>query len=341
MNSTILVTGGLGYIGSHTVVELCAAGYDVVIIDNLCNSHPAVLPRLEAITGRKLPFIQGDVRDVTVLNTIFTQYKIDGVIHFAALKSLGESVEQPLRYYENNLVSTFVLLEAMRAAQVKRFVFSSSAAVYGIPDSVPVREDAPLRVSNPYGRTKLMTETILNDLQKAEPDWQIAQLRYFNPVGAHASGTIGEDPQEIPNNLMPYITQVAVGKRECLSIFGKDYDTVDGTGVRDYIHVVDLARGHVAALNYLRTQQRSLTVNLGTGRGVSVLQLVHAFIENTGQNVPYQFAPRRPADVASCYADARLAEQLMGWRATHDVNDMCRDAWRWQMQNPNGFAGEA
>lgn len=338
MREKILVTGGLGYIGSHTVCALYAAGYDAVIIDNLCNSHPAVLPRIEAICGAAIPFVQGDVRDAALLKKLFAEHTFAGVIHFAALKSLGESVEQPLRYYENNLVSTFTLLEAMRAAQVKRFVFSSSAAVYGIPESVPVKEDAPLTVSNPYGRTKLMTEYVLNDLLKAEPDWQIALLRYFNPVGAHPSGTIGEDPQEIPNNLMPYITQVAVGKREKLSIYGNDYATVDGTGVRDYIHVMDLARGHVAALNYLRDKKQSLTVNLGTGNGISVLELVTAFAQVTGQAVPYQYAPRRPADVASCYADAHLAEELLGWRAQHGVEDMCRDAWRWQMQNPNGFA---
>jgi UDP-glucose 4-epimerase len=335
--STILVTGGAGYIGSHTAVELLNAGHQVVIVDNLCNSSAKVLDRIEALAGKNFSFVQADVRDSAALDRIFAEHRIDGVIHFAGLKAVGESVAQPLRYFDNNVGSTLALLHAMERANVRRMVFSSSATVYGDPDQVPITESSRLQVTNPYGRTKLMCEDILRDMQVSDPRWQVAILRYFNPVGAHISGTIGEHPNGIPNNLMPFITQVAVGQREFLSIFGQDYPTPDGTGVRDYIHVVDLAQGHLAALNYLQNQQASITVNLGTGRGVSVKELAETFARVTGVPVPYRFVDRRPGDVAACYADTRLAKEALGWQAQLGVDRMCQDAWRWQSNNPQGY----
>ena len=335
--STILVTGGAGYIGSHTVVELLNAGHQVVIVDNLCNSSAKVLDRIEALAGKNFSFVQADVRDSAALDRIFAEHRIDGVIHFAGLKAVGESVAQPLRYFDNNIGSTLALLQAMDRAGVRRIVFSSSATVYGDPDQVPITESSRLQVTNPYGRTKLICEDILRDLQVSDPRWQVAILRYFNPVGAHISGTIGEHPNGIPNNLMPFITQVAVGQREFLSIFGQDYPTPDGTGVRDYIHVVDLAQGHLAALNYLQEQQTSITVNLGTGRGVSVQELADTFARVTGVPLPYRFVDRRPGDVAACYADTRLAQKALGWQAQLGVERMCLDAWRWQSNNPKGY----
>ncbi len=337
MSSTILVTGGAGYIGSHTVVELMKAGHQVVIVDNLSNSSSKVLDRIEALAGKKFSFVQADVRDSAALDQIFQQQAIDGVIHFAGLKAVGESVSQPVRYFDNNVGSTLALLQAMDRANVRRMVFSSSATVYGDPEQVPITENSRLQVTNPYGRTKLMCEDILRDLQQADPRWQVAILRYFNPVGAHISGTIGEHPNGIPNNLMPFITQVAVGQREFLSIFGQDYPTPDGTGVRDYIHVVDLALGHLAALSYLQNQQASITVNLGTGRGVSVKELADTFARVTGVPVPYRFVDRRPGDVAACYADTTLAREALGWQAQLGVERMCQDAWRWQSNNPKGY----
>ena len=335
--SSILVTGGAGYIGSHTVVELLNAGHQVVIVDNLCNSSAKVLDRLEALAGKNFSFVQADVRDGAALDRIFAEHRIDGVIHFAGLKAVGESVAQPLRYFDNNVGSTLALLHAMDRANVRRIVFSSSATVYGDPEQVPITEGSRLQVTNPYGRTKLICEDILRDLQQADPRWHVAILRYFNPVGAHLSGTIGEHPHGIPNNLMPFITQVAVGQREFLSIFGQDYPTPDGTGVRDYIHVVDLAQGHLAALKYLHDRQASITVNLGTGRGVSVKELADTFARVTDVPVPYRFVERRPGDVAACYADTRLAQEALGWQAQLGVERMCQDAWRWQSNNPKGY----
>jgi len=337
MRNRILVTGGAGYIGSHTVLALLEAGHEVLIVDNLSNSSAKVLPRLEQLSGQVIPFVQADVRDGAALDRIFAEHRIDGVIHFAGLKAVGESVAQPLRYFDNNVGSTLALLQAMDRANVRRIVFSSSATVYGDPEQVPITESSRLQVTNPYGRTKLMCEDILRDLLVSDPRWQVAILRYFNPVGAHISGTIGEHPNGIPNNLMPFITQVAVGQREFLSIFGQDYPTPDGTGVRDYIHVVDLAQGHLAALNYLQDQQASITVNLGTGRGVSVKELADTFARVTGVPVPYRFVDRRPGDVAACYADTRLAQETLGWQAQLGVERMCQDAWRWQSNNPKGY----
>lgn len=324
----VLVTGGAGYIGSHTVVELLAAGNDVVIIDNLCNSKASVLDRLEHITGRQPRFIEGDIRDRAAVTKALDG--CDAVIHFAGLKAVGESVAQPLRYYDNNVSGSVTLFAAMAAAGVKTLVFSSSATVYGDPHAVPIREDFPLSATNPYGRSKLMIEDILRDLIRSEPDWRIALLRYFNPVGAHASGIIGEDPNDIPNNLMPYVAQVAVGRLPQLSVFGNDYPTPDGTGVRDYIHVVDLAQGHLAALRALQPQAGIITVNLGTGRGYSVLEMVRAFEKASGRPVPYRIAARRAGDIAQCYADPSLARQLLDWRAERDIDSMCADTWRWQ-----------
>ena len=335
--STILVTGGAGYIGSHTVVELLNAGHQVLIVDNLCNSSIAVLERIEKLANPNFRFVQADVRDGAALDRLFAEQPIDGVIHFAGLKAVGESVSQPVRYFDNNVGSTLALLQAMDRAGVRRIVFSSSATVYGDPEQVPITESSRLQVTNPYGRTKLMCEDILRDLQVSDPRWQVAILRYFNPVGAHISGAMGEHPSGIPNNLMPFITQVAVGQREFLSIFGRDYPTPDGTGVRDYIHVVDLAQGHLAALNYLQQRQTSITVNLGTGRGVSVQELADTFARVTGVPVPYRFVDRRPGDVAACYADTTLAREALGWQAQLGVERMCQDAWRWQSQNPKGY----
>ncbi len=333
----ILVTGGTGYIGSHTVVELLAAGQDVLILDNYANSSPKVLERIADISGRRPAFSEGDIRDVDGLRALFAAHRIEAVIHFAGLKAVGESVEQPLTYYDNNVNGTLCLLQAMRQAGVRRLVFSSSATVYGDPHRVPIREDFPLQATNPYGRSKLMVEEMLRDLQRAEADWQIAILRYFNPVGAHPSGLIGENPNGIPNNLMPFVAQVAVGKRAQLSVFGNDYPTPDGTGVRDYIHVVDLAQGHLAALAALARSGQSLTVNLGTGQGYSVLDMVRAFEAASGRPVPYQIVARRAGDIATCYADPQLAGELLGWQARRGIGEMCADAWRWQSKNPDGL----
>jgi UDP-glucose 4-epimerase len=335
----ILVTGGAGYIGSHTCLELLNAGHQVTVVDNLCNAREESLRRVMELTGRSLDFVRLDLRDKEALTAVFSsaREKIDAVIHFAGLKAVGESVAQPLAYYHNNITGTLILCEVMVAQGVKNIVFSSSATVYGDPATVPIREDFPLSCTNPYGRTKLMIEEILRDLHVADSDWNVILLRYFNPVGAHKSGRIGEDPNGIPNNLMPYISQVAVGRRERLSVFGDDYDTVDGTGVRDYIHVVDLALGHVQAVNKLTGQPGVEVYNLGTGEGCSVLEMVAAFEKATGRDVPYVIAARRPGDVAVCYADPGKALKALGWRAERGIHEMCEDAWRWQVNNPEGF----
>ncbi len=327
---SILVTGGAGYIGSHTAVELLAAGHDVLIVDNLCNSRASVIERVAAIAGRTPAFVRADVRDRTAMRTVFDSHRIDAVIHFAGLKAVGESVARPLAYYDNNVSGMLVLAEAMATAGVRTLAFSSSATVYGDPHVVPIREDFPLRATNPYGRSKLMIEEMLRDLAGSDPAWRIALLRYFNPVGAHSSGLIGEEPVGIPNNLMPFAVQVAAGKRPQLSIFGADYATPDGTGVRDYIHVVDLALGHVAALRVLREQPGVLTLNLGTGRGYSVLELVGALARASSRPVPYRVVDRRPGDIAQCYADPTRARELLGWQAQRDLDQMCIDTWRWQ-----------
>ena len=333
----ILVTGGAGYIGSHTVLELLDAGYDVLIADNFVNSKPAALARLRTLASRPFDFEEVDFTDARQTESLFEQYQIDGVIHFAGLKAVGESVSKPLEYYRNNLSSTFNLLISMKKRNITRFVFSSSATVYGDPVSVPIREDFALSATNPYGRTKLMIEDMLRDVSLADPTLRICLLRYFNPVGAHISGQIGEDPNGIPNNLMPYIAQVAVGKLPALRVFGNDYPTPDGTGVRDYIHVVDLAKGHVAALKKLESREGIYTYNLGTGIGYSVLDMLHAFEKACGKTLPYEVVARRPGDIAACYADPEKAAKELGWRAEYDVERMCADAWRWQKQNPNGF----
>jgi len=333
----ILVTGGTGYIGSHTVVELLGRGETVLILDNLCNSSLKVLDRIETIAGRQPAFVQADIRDLGAVQAVFRDHDIESVVHFAGLKAVGESVVKPLAYYENNVAGTLNLLHAMTEAGVRQLVFSSSATVYGDPHTVPIREDFPLCATNPYGRTKLMIEDILRDLLVADPEWRIAILRYFNPVGAHASGLIGESPNGIPNNLMPFVSQVAVGQRSELSVFGSDYPTPDGTGVRDYIHVVDLALGHLAALDALARSGGMLTVNLGTGQGYSVLDMVRAFETASGRSVPYRLVDRRPGDIASCYADPALAEAVLGWRATRGIEEMCSDTWRWQAANPAGL----
>jgi len=335
---TILVTGGAGFIGSHTCVELLNAGYGVVVIDNLVNSNAQSLKRVEQITGKTLAFYEADVRDETALARIFDEHAITGAIHFAALKSVGESVAKPIEYYRNNIDSLLVLLDTMRARNVKKFVFSSSATVYGVPKSVPIDELFPLSATNPYGQSKLIAEQVLRDLEISDAAWRIATLRYFNPVGAHESGLIGEDPAGVPNNLMPYVAQVAVGKLERLRIFGSDYATHDGTGVRDYIHVVDLARGHIKALDALESLDSSFVVNLGTGQGYSVLDVVKAFETASGKPVPYELVARRPGDIAECFADPAAAAKLLGWQAEHGIERMCADHWRWQSQNPKGFA---
>ena len=335
----ILVTGGAGYIGSHTCIELIHAGYDVVVMDNLSNSSEKSLERVEQITGKKIPFYKVDLLDKAGAEEIFEKENIDCVIHFAGLKAVGESVAKPLEYYHNNITGTLVLCDVMRAYGVKNIIFSSSATVYGDPAFIPITEECPKgKITNPYGHTKSMLEQILTDLNVADPEWNVVLLRYFNPIGAHESGLIGEDPKGIPNNLLPYIAQVAVGKLECLGVFGNDYDTVDGTGVRDYIHVVDLAKGHVKALKKIEDKAGVNVYNLGTGNGYSVLQVAKAFGKACGKEVPYAIKPRRPGDIATCYADATKAKEELGWEAEYDIERMCADAWRWQSNNPNGYA---
>ena len=334
----VLVTGGAGYIGSHTCVELLDAGYEVTVIDNLCNSSPKSLERVEELTGRSLKFYEGDVRDEALLKKIFAENDIGCVIHFAGLKAVGESVAMPWEYYDNNLNSTLVLTKVMKEVGMKNIIFSSSATVYTADNEMPLQETSRTgNCTNPYGWTKYMTEQILSGMAHAESDWSIVLLRYFNPIGAHKSGRIGEDPQGIPNNLMPYITQVAVGRRDHLSVFGNDYDTPDGTGVRDYIHVVDLAKGHVAAVKYALENKGCEVFNLGTGTGYSVLDMVHAFIDVNRVPVPYEIVERRPGDIATCYADPSKSAKLLGWKAENTLGDMCRDSWNWQSKNPMGY----
>ncbi|OWT53966.1 UDP-glucose 4-epimerase GalE [Candidimonas nitroreducens] len=331
MPSTVLVTGGAGFIGSHTTVALQQAGYRVVVLDNLCNSSASVLERVERITGARPQFIHGDIRDTALLDELFAAHPVDAILHFAGLKAVGESTQKPLEYYDNNVHGSVNLLQAARRAAVQTFVFSSSATVYGDPQRLPLAEDHPRSATNPYGHSKLVVEDILESLYRAEPGWRLARLRYFNPVGAHPSGLIGEAPQGVPNNLMPYVAQVARGARTRLQVFGDDYDTPDGTGVRDYIHVMDLAQGHVAALRYCERQKQCLlSVNLGTGRGYSVLEMVRAFEKASGRPVPYDIVARRPGDIAACWADTNLAATTLGWRATLGIEDMCADAWRWE-----------
>lgn len=333
----ILTTGGAGYIGSHTCIELIKAGYDVVVVDNLDNSSEKSLERVEKIVGKKIKFYKEDVRDREAMRKIFTENNIEAVIHFAGLKAVGESVAKPIEYYDNNLISTLVLLEVMREFDCKKIVFSSSATVYGVAKEMPLTEDMPLGAINPYGRTKYFIEEMLRDVYVSDNSWSIALLRYFNPIGAHESGTIGEDPKGIPNNLMPYIAQVAVGRLEKLHVFGNDYNTVDGTGVRDYIHVVDLADGHVKAVDWALKNEGCEAINLGTGNGISVLQLRDAFVKASGAEVPYVIDPRRPGDPDEVYANAKKAKDLLGWEAKRDVDDMCKDSWNWQSNNPNGY----
>lgn len=335
----ILVTGGAGYIGSHTCVELLNAGIGVTVFDNFCNSDPEALARIERITGRKPGLVRGDIRDRAAMAAALRSCNATAVIHFAGLKAVGESVEQPLAYYDNNVVGTLRLLEAMGECGVKTLVFSSSATVYGDPQRLPLTEDHPLSATNPYGRTKLMIEDILRDLHRSDPSWRLALLRYFNPAGAHASGLLGEDPQGVPNNLMPYVAQVAVGRRDHLTVWGDDYPTPDGTGVRDFIHVVDLALGHLKALERLRGHAECFAVNLGTGTGYSVLEMVRAFEKASGRAVPIKIGPRRAGDIASCYAQPTLARDLLGWKAERGLDAMCTDGWRWQSGNPLGFKG--
>jgi UDP-glucose 4-epimerase len=338
---TVLLTGAAGFIGSHTWLSLLAAGYRVVGVDNFSNSSPEVLKRLETLSPHDIDFVQADVCDAPAMSELFKSETIDAVVHFAAHKAVGESVAKPLAYYSNNIGGLLTLTHVMAQHGCKTLVFSSSATVYGKPRSLPIREDADLSATNPYGATKLMGEDILRDVLRADAQWSIALLRYFNPVGAHESGRIGEDPRDVPNNLMPYVAQVAVGRRARLSVFGDDYDTPDGTGVRDYIHVVDLAQGHVAALDRLLSTPGSLLVNLGTGRGYSVLELIAAYEKASGKTVPYDIVARRPGDIDSCYADPALALAELGWKATRGIDTMCRDSWRWQAMNPNGFDAAA
>ncbi len=333
----ILLTGGAGYIGSHTVLELLATGFDILVLDNLSNSKLEAINRTRQLANKNFEFIEGDIRDRQLLDKIFKNYPIKAVVHFAGLKAVGESVQKPLYYYDNNVSGSVVLFEAMAAANIKTIVFSSSATVYGDPHTVPIKEDFPLSTTNPYGTSKLMIENILRDVKVADNSWRIALLRYFNPTGAHESGLIGEDPNGIPNNLMPYIAQVAVGKRSHLQVFGGDYPTHDGTGVRDYIHVVDLAKGHVKALQYLEQNQELVTVNLGTGKGYSVLDMLKAMEKAAGKTIAYQIVERRAGDIASCYADPQYAFNKIGWQAEFDQERMCSDMWRWQSQNPNGY----
>jgi len=333
----ILVTGGAGYIGSHTLILLIEAGYEVVVFDNFCNSSKESIRRVEKIVDTSIELIEGDIRSHEDLQKVFDVHKIDAVIHFAGLKAVGESVEKPLKYYDNNVYGTTVLCEIMAKNSCKTIIFSSSATVYGDPATTPILEDFPLSATNPYGRSKLMVEEILQDVYISDNDWHIILLRYFNPVGAHESGTIGEDPNGLPNNLMPFIAQTAVGIRDFLSVFGDNYDTVDGTGVRDYIHVLDLADGHVKALNKIREISKPLIVNLGTGNGYSVLEMIRAFEQASGKEVSYQILERRAGDIATCYADPSYAKEVLGWKAVRGVEEMCADSWRWQSQNPNGY----
>lgn len=333
----ILVTGGAGFIGSHTVVELLNKDYEVIIVDDFSNSHPAVLERITELTNKEFKFYELNLLNKDLLRKVFEENEIDAVIHFAAFKAVGESVELPLKYYKNNIISTIVLLEVMEEFNVKKFVFSSSATVYGMDHEAPFTEDLPTSATNPYGKTKVFIEHILEDLAAADNEWSVVLLRYFNPIGAHESGRIGEDPNDIPNNLMPYITQVAVGKLDKLAIFGDDYETPDGTGIRDYIHVVDLARGHLSALDYALKHTGSEAVNLGTGEGYSVLDVVHAFEKANDVEIPYEIVDRRPGDIAIGYADAHKAKELLNWEASHSLEDMCRDSWNWQKNNPEGY----
>lgn len=336
----VLVTGGSGYIGSHTCIQLLAAGFNPIIVDNLCNSKKAVLKRIKQVSGSTPTFIQADVRDKAALVAALSEHNIEAVIHFAGLKAVGESVEKPLEYYDNNINGTLVLVDAMREAGVKRLIFSSSATVYGDPASVPITEDFPTSATNPYGRSKLMVEECLTDFQKANSDWSITLLRYFNPVGSHPSGELGEDPQGIPNNLMPFVAQVAVGRREFVSVFGNDYPTKDGTGVRDYIHVMDLADGHIAALQKVGPKPGLHIFNLGTGNGYSVLDMIHAFEKASNKPIPYQFADRRAGDIAECWADPSKAQQELDWNASRTLDAMVSDTWRWQSNNPEGYSDQ-
>lgn len=334
----ILVTGGAGYIGSHTCVELLNAGYEVVILDNLYNSSKKAVDRIEEITGKNVTFYENDMLDADAMENLFSKEKIDCVIHFAGLKAVGESVAKPLEYYKNNIQGTLTLVEAMRNHGCKNIIFSSSATVYGDPAFVPITEECPKGTpTNPYGWTKSMLEQILSDLHTADEEWNVILLRYFNPIGAHKSGMIGEDPKGIPNNLLPYVAQVAIGKLECVGVFGNDYDTPDGTGVRDYIHVVDLANGHVKAIDKIKENSGVKIYNLGTGNGYSVLDVIKAFSKACGHEVPYQIKPRRPGDIATCYADASLAKKELGWEAQYGIEEMCADSWKWQSMNPNGY----
>lgn len=335
---SILVTGGAGFIGSHTCVELLEAGYEVVVVDNLYNASRKSMDRIEQITGKKPTFYEADILDREALNKIFEKEQIDSVIHFAGLKAVGESVAKPIEYYYNNIAGTLVLCDVMRKHNVKNIVFSSSATVYGDPAFIPITEECPKgKITNPYGQTKGMLEQVLEDIHVSDPEWNVILLRYFNPIGAHKSGLIGEDPKGIPNNLVPYVAQVAIGKLECLGVFGDDYDTPDGTGVRDYIHVVDLAKGHVAAIRKLEEKKGVLIYNLGTGKGYSVLDVVHAFEKACGKKIPYAVKPRRPGDIATCYADPAKAKAELGWEAENGIEEMCADSWKWQSMNPNGY----
>jgi len=333
----ILITGGTGYIGSHTCIELLANGDDLIVVDNFSNSSLESLNRVKTISGKAVTFIEGDIRDKTLLRSIFKKYMIEAVVHFAGLKAIGESVKHPLKYYDNNVVGSISLFEVMAEFNCKVMVFSSTAAVYGDPASLPITEDFPLSTTNPYGESKLMIENILRDIYKSHKDWSIGILRYFNPIGAHDSGLIGENPKDIPNNLIPFVSQVAIGQSEKVNVFGDDYNTLDGTGVRDYIHVVDLAKGHVKALQKLMTGPQCLTVNLGTGRGYSVLEIIKAFEKASGKAVPYKIVERRPGDVAEYYADPTYAQQVLEWSAKRGIELMCEDAWRWQSKNPKGY----
>ena len=336
----ILVTGGAGYIGSHTCILLIEAGYNVIVLDNFSNASKESIKRVEKIVGKEITLVEGDIRNRDDLHKVFNAHKIDAVIHFAGLKAVGESVQDPLKYYDNNIHGTIVLCEVMAEHDCKSIVFSSSATVYGDPHTTPIKENFPLSTTNPYGRSKLFIEEMLRDLYISDNTWKIVLLRYFNPVGAHISGTIGEDPHGIPNNLMPFIAQTAVGKREHLSVLGDDYDTHDGTGVRDYIHVMDLADGHVKALDKIDTFDQVMTINLGTGNGYSVLDMVKAFSKASGKQVPYKMAPRRAGDIAKCFADPTYAKEILGWEATRNIDEMCEDSWRWQSNNPNGYKEE-